>query len=259
MSAKHDNGECGFTLLELLAAVALLVVLGTMLFQIFGQASHVLQVGNSHLEVFQTARALFRTLERELPGMIGYRDSAPSVTGTPMKVYTTSSALAASGLTTREGTDAITLVAALVGRDGVEGSPTYGQTANSAYIAYWVSPGDFTLNRFESYDVDVPTAGRGWEFALNVLEFRIECLDPYQTPVRFHRMDWNSSTRLPGGAWRGPPEAVRVTIKLTDSQHIGLWEFDASNKVSKLKDQYTADDDPIAQEFTEVIRVRQTE
>jgi len=253
---KPHGRSHGFTLLELLAAVALLVILGTLLFQIFGQTSHVMRMGLGRVEVYQSARALFFLLEHELPGAIGHGDSAPSIVGTPFRVYTTDTARQSSGLDTRDGTDAISLVAALVGRDGIEGSATYGQTANSAYVAYWVSPDDFALNRYESYDLNTPASGRGWELALNVLEFRIQCFDPYHTPIGLRRMDWDSATPVAAGGRRGLPPAVMVTVKLTDTDHIRMYEFDPAAGASRLKEGFSAEDDPITQEFCEVIRIR---
>ena len=100
-------------------------------------------------------------------------------------------------------------------------------------------------------------AGRGWEFALNVLEFRIECLDQWASPVVFKRMTWDSNaTDTPDGARRGIPDAVRVTLRLTDKAHIGMYEYDAVNKRSKFKEGFSEEDDPMVQEFRQVIRMK---
>jgi len=261
MGRKRDKRSRGFTLLELLAAITLLVILGTMLFEIFGQASHVMRLGNARQEIYQFARALFDALERELAGAIGQRDAADAVANDPsnprsrpFRVYTTDGALQKFGLTVRDGTDAMSLTSALVGRDTIEGSATYGQTANAAHVAYWVTPNDWVLNRYESYDLTTSAQGRGWEFALNVLEFQVRCLDQWQTPVEFRRMDWDSTATVQSGVRRGLPYAVMVTVKLTDKGHIGLWQFDSNEEKSKLQDGYTPDDDPMAREFQQVIR-----
>ena len=266
MWLKRRGNLPAFTLLELLASITLLVVLGALLFEVFGQASHVMRIGNARQEVYQFARALFETLERELAGAIGQRDAAYAVAtnpnnpkSRPFRVYTSDSALAKFGLPVREGTHAISLTSALIGRDTMEGSVTYGQTANVAHVAYWVSPDDWVLNRYESYDLTLSASGRGWEFALNVLEFQIQCLDQWHGPIRFRVMDWESTATVSSGARRGLPEAVMVTVTLTDKDHIGLYEFDTQNKKSKLKDGLTPDDDPMVQEFGQVIRTMESQ
>ncbi|KPJ53551.1 MAG: hypothetical protein AMS16_05225 [Planctomycetes bacterium DG_58] len=272
MWLERKGNTRGFTLLELLASITLLVVLGALLFEVFGQASHVMRIGNARQEIYQFARALFETLERELAGAIGQRDAAYGVANNPndprsrpFRVYTSDSALAKFGLPAREGTHAMSFTSALVGRDTIEKrpdgtrNPTYGQTANVAHVAYWVSPDDWVLNRYESYDLTLSARGRGWEFALNVLEFQIQCLDQWHAPIQFRVMDWESTVTVQSGARRGLPEAVMVSVRLTDKDHIGDYEFDAQEKKSKLKEGLTPDDDPMVQEFRQVIRTSESQ
>jgi len=251
----------GFTLIELLAAVALLVVLGTLLFQVFDQASQVIRMGNARQEIYQYARALYETLERELEGNFSQREAALSVASSgstrPFRVYTSSAVMPKFGLPVREGSDALSFTAALVGRDTLLTSRTYGQTANAAHVAYWLSPDNCILNRYESYDLITSSTGRGWEFALNVLEFRIQCFDQWNSPPQFHRMDWESASAVPSGARRGLPDAVLINIKLTDRDHIAMYELDPSTKLSRLKSGFSADDDPLAQEFQQIVRTKE--
>jgi len=253
--SRHPDG---FTLLELLAAVALLVMLGTLLFEVFGQAARVMRIGQGRHEVYQYARALFETLEREIPGCIGVRDAGPNRRGMPFVVGTSSSAATAFkteySVDVREGSDTLSLTAALLGRDTVADSPTRGQTANVAVVAYWLTPDDFVLNRYESYDVDQPRSGRGWEFAMNVLEFRIEVLDPFTSTPAFEHKDWDSRDTVSGGVKRGLPGAIQVIMKVTDADHIDLWQFDPVGKCSALKPGVRAEDDKVVQEFRHVLR-----
>jgi len=250
----------GFTLLELLAAVTLLVVLGALLFEIFGQASAVMRIGSGRQEVFEYARILFETFQGELSGVIGVGDTGPEAVGTPFRIDTSPGAIAAFnqalGVNVREGSDSLSFTSALVGRDSMPNSPTRGQVANVAYVAYWLTPGDCVLNRYESYDVTLPAAGRGWEFALNVLDFRADVLDPWAGGVGFERKDWNSGDTVSSGARRGVPTAVRVTTKLTDGGHLNLYVFDPVNKCMTLKPDVDPMDDPVVQEFSQVIRMK---
>ena len=247
----------GFTLLELLAAVTLLVLLGSLLFQVFGQASTVMRIGSGRQEVFEYARILFEMLRGELDGVIGVRDAGPDGTGSPFRVGTSQEAVAvfkqAIGVDVREGSDVLSFTSALVGRDTLEGSPTRGEVANVAHVAYWLTSGDSVLNRYESYNLAEPSTGRGWEFALNVLEFRIDFVDQWAGAVAFERKDWDSRDTVSSGARRGMPETLRVTIKLTDADHIDLYAFDPVSKCMVPKPGVRASDDPVVQEFGRVI------
>ena len=265
---RTDHRNRAFTLLELLAAVTLLVVLGTLLFQIFNQASHVMRIGTGRQEVFQYARAVLLSLERELIGAIAQRDASRNAAinssqSRPFRLYHSDSALGAFGMPVRPGTDALSFTAGVIGRDTVQNSKTYGQTAMDAHLAYWVSSDDcatnrWVLNRYESYDIATSTQGRGWELALNVLEFHVDCLDQFLSPPQWRTMDWESTgVDTPTGERRGLPRAVAVTLRLTDQNHIGLYEFYAPNRASRLKEGYTPDDDPMVREFRQVIQLRE--
>jgi type II secretory pathway component PulJ len=257
----------GFTLLELLSAVTLLVVLGTLLFEVFDQASQVIRMGNARQEIYQYARVLYETLERELEGNFSQREAALSVASSgltrPFRVYTSSQMMPKFDRPVRQGSDALSFTSALVGRDTLETSATYGQTANTAHVAYWLGPDNCILSRYESYDLTGSASGRGWEFALNVLEFRIQCFDQWNSPCGFQRMDWESASTVPSGARRGLPDAVLITIKLTDRDHVGMYELDPSTnvepsaKLSRLKSGFSAEDDPLAQEFRQIVRTKE--
>ena len=276
MTTRTRQGA--FTLLELLAAVTLLVVLGTMLFQIFGQAARVTQIGTGRQEVFQYARSVLTGIEHELIGAITQRDKSQDlITSGQSKpafhVFHTPAAIQAfntmlnSQVPSRPGTDALTITAAIIGRDTVLNSPTYGQVGNNAWLAYWVNPNDnpvahepWALNRYECYDISSNTFyGAGWEVAVNVLEFQVQCLDQFHTPPLFASMDWDPvASDTPTGERRGLPLAVTVVLKLTDSSHVNCYQFDAANNVSALKSDKTPDDDPVVQQFRHVVRLRET-
>jgi len=162
----------------------------------------------------------------------------------------------AFGVQVRDGSDAFSLTAGLVGRDGLPGSPTLGQVADVAHVAYWLTAGNNILNRRESYELAQPVAGRGWEFALNVLEFRIEVLDERSGGVGFERKDWDSSTTASDGLRSGLPEAVRFTVKMTDGAHVDLYGFDPVSKRMVPGPGVRAEDDPIMQEFTQIICIK---
>jgi len=229
----------------------------------------VMRIGNGRQEVFQYARALFETLDREIAGCIGVRDAGPELTGNPFRINTSRVAIdrfrAEYNVTVREGSDTMSFTAGIIGRDTEPGSPTLGQTGNVAHVAYWLSPDTFVLNRFESYRLTNVGVGRGWEFALNVLEFRIEVLDKRSAADGFERKDWDSRTLVTGGAHTGArvgvPKALQITLKLTDSDHISLWTTDPSGTpVSSVrKPGVRVGDDQVVQEFKHVVRTQESQ
>ena len=151
--------------------------------------------------------------------------------------------------------DALQFCAGLMGRDTMEESPTYGQTANAAIVAYWVSPEDHTLNRYESYDLSNRDKGRGWEFALNVLDFGVECMDPWLETPDFKSADWNSLDEVKTDVRRGLPMAIRVKVHLTDERHLAMYYFDSQSEEMRLKDDFTEEDDPMAQTFVQIVPI----
>ncbi|MBM3862317.1 MAG: prepilin-type N-terminal cleavage/methylation domain-containing protein [Verrucomicrobia bacterium] len=67
-SFRHAAG--GFTLLELLAAVAILAILSMLLFAAFNEASRAWMFAEGRVETSQQARAAFEMFNRELSGAI---------------------------------------------------------------------------------------------------------------------------------------------------------------------------------------------
>jgi type II secretory pathway component PulJ len=244
-----------FTLMELLASVVLLVVLGTMLFQVFNESAKVVHWGNARVEIFQYARSLFEALHRELQGAIQATSADPSRGAPPFRVLHSGSVQATFGEQVRTGTDVMVFSSALIGRDTVEDSPTYGQTANAARVAYWVSPETHSLNRYESYDMSAQERGTGWEFALNVLDFDVECLDQWTDPPAFQAMDWNALDSVTNETRRGLPLALKVKIRLTDERHMLMYQYSSEAGSLVLRPEFTPEDDTMAQSFLQVVDV----
>ena len=63
---KRGRAEVGFTLVELIAAVALLIILLGILFVVFGEAGRTVRIGKNRMERYRTVRAVFRLLEEDL-------------------------------------------------------------------------------------------------------------------------------------------------------------------------------------------------
>jgi len=63
---ERHRAHVGFTLVELIAAVALLVILLGILFVVFGEAGRTVSIGKDRLERYRTVRAAFRLLEEDI-------------------------------------------------------------------------------------------------------------------------------------------------------------------------------------------------
>jgi len=66
---KRDK-PCGFSLVEILVAVAILATLMTMLFAFFSQATNAWQSTEKKMSAFREARAAFYYLRRDLSSMV---------------------------------------------------------------------------------------------------------------------------------------------------------------------------------------------
>jgi len=60
------RGRAGFTIIELMAAIALLIILMVILFVVFGAAGKAVQIGKSRMERYASVRAVFRLMEDDI-------------------------------------------------------------------------------------------------------------------------------------------------------------------------------------------------
>jgi len=271
-----------FTLLELLAAVALLVLLGSMLFQIFGKSSEVVRISNARQEVFQYARAALEFIEREIMGAFASVDANPTTGNKGMRVYDSLSMGPATPR--REDTQSIFFSTGVMARD-VSGSPTegapdynpfFGHDVNVARIAYYLNrgptdPSSSTYNhlehsaiyRSEAYDLTQAQPEVGGPFVRNCLFFNILVFNQFDDPPRFQTMDWNSDETITvdgNSRRRGLPKAVWVKMRITDAGHATLYKWDSSHKEWRVpgpdgtttKD-YWGEEDPVVQSFSQIV------
>ncbi len=246
----------GFTLLELLATVALLVVLGTMLFQVFKQASDVVEISNARQEIFQYARAGLEFLSRELNGAFNGSDADDVITAgngiRGMRVYHSAGNVMGPECTRREGSQSMFFTAGLLARDMDNTSAWFGKDVNCARVAYYLNDETGRLDkaavyRTEVYNLTVREPAKGNPFIRNCLLFNIELISRFdqEWPVvntkrqaQFQYMDWNSEDRnIPGVPYddttnpptpkrrRGLPLALRLTLRITDERHALLYEW----------------------------------
>jgi prepilin-type N-terminal cleavage/methylation domain-containing protein len=282
----------GFTLLELLAAVALLVILGTMLFQVFQQASNVVEVSNARQEIFQYARAALEFLERELNGAFTGSDAVidPNTdTGIKgMRVYNTAGM--GANCDKRPGSQGIFFTAGLLARDtravadGVP-NPYYLKDVNCARIAYYLNNEITRLDkaavyRTEMYKLTTGVPDKGNPFVRNCLLFNIQVMSrfPNEIPApplsAFQYMEWDSDALktgivipLPSGGTttvsrrRGLPQALALTFRLTDERHaIRFYQWKPIGGVDKWivpgpdpTVDYWGSEDAVVQTFRHVI------
>ena len=272
-----------FTLLELLAAVTILVILGTMLFEVFGKASDVVRTSNARQDVFQYARASLEFLEREIGGAFVSSDAnivTGGGTGTGIKgfrVYNTPNSMGANCVM-REGSQGIFFSTGIMARDtsGTPATnPSYGHDVNVARVAYYLNNETnqlwkAALCRSEMYDLTVGVPLAGGPFVRNCLSFNMEVMSGLGGFLgnSFRPQDWNSdvdATGNPAGRpRRGLPRAVKITLRITDEQdaHQYVWGSDPASSSAPKKwyisgpdptKDYWVDEDPVVQTFSQVI------
>jgi len=268
-----------FTLLELLAAVTLLVILGSMLFQIFGKSSEVVRVSNARQEVFQYARAALEFLEREISGAFTSVDAnvvADTNTGIKgMRIYANDSM--GANCDRREGSQGIFFSTGIMARDtretvGGVPNPFFGHDVNVARIAYYLNNETQKLEnaaiyRVEMYDLTLGTPETGGPFVRNCLLFKLHMIPP-EGAFQFQAMDWNSDTDRDGNANNGRqgmglPKAVYIRMRITDRFHAGLYQWGSDPEGGSEKKWYVrgpmatkdywGEEDPVVQTFSQVI------
>ncbi len=270
-----------FTLLELLAAVTLLVVLGTMLFQVFRSASDLVEIANAKQEIYQYARAAMEFLERELGGAFTGVDADASAGIKGLRVYHQNSM--GANCSRREGSQGIFFTTGIMARDtretvpGLGANPFFGRDVNCARVAYYLNNETNQLTkacvyRSEMYDLTLATPETGGPFIRNCLVFTIEVMSrfPAEDPLLFLYRDWDSEDRsIPGvpvdpntnlKRRRGLPQALRITMRMTDERRAMRYQWGAMDGQNKwyvpgpdaAKD-YWGEEDPVVQTFRQVI------
>ena len=266
----------GFTLMELLAAVTLLAILGTMLFTVFEQSSLVVREASGRQVVFQQAKLFMEHIERELSGAYMNKVGSSAAADKRMKP-----------LRVIQGSDGgyhhIAMTTAAKVRDTRPTSKTYGTEANMGRIGYFLGDGsthtltfdvDYdgdddnvkftyeinTLYRFEyyalygsdddaiekvkslvgSYDDETKIATLS-PFLVNVVNFNVECFDNGQ----FNTVEWDSHSS-------GLPRAMRITLRLTDDKHLPYYDGNDDNG-DGIDDDYEETGDKVGQTFQHVI------
>ena len=263
-----------FTLLELLAAITLLVILGSMLFEIFGKASEVVRVSSARQEIFQYARAALEFLEREITGAFTGVDADVNSGNKGMRIYNGDS----MGVPRRSDCQGIFFTTGIMARDtrekvnGVD-NPLFGHDVNVARVAYYLYSGateasspDYghleksALCRSEMYDLTIGTPEAGGPFVRNCLYFRIFLINQFAGGAeQFVSADWNSDETITVGGFarrRGLPKALFIMMRITDEFNAKQYRWDASKKKwfvpgpDPAKD-YWGEEDPVVQSFSQ--------
>jgi len=263
-----------FTLLELLAAITILVILGTMLFEVFGKSSDVVRISNARQDVFQYARAALEFIEREISGAFTSVDADTTNGIKGMRVYNKDN----MGVARREDSQGIFFSTGIMARDTretVAGNPNpfFGRDVNVARIAYYLNDETQQLwkaaiCRTEMYDLTIGTPEAGGPFVRNCLFFKLFVMPPSGSQV-FQAMEWNSDTDRDGNPSNGRqgmglPRGVFITMRITDEMDARqyVWGNDpADSKAAKkwyipgpdpTKDYWGAED-PVVQTFSQTI------
>jgi hypothetical protein len=76
ITRRRSRTQVGFTLVELIAAVALLIILAGILFAVFGEAGKTVSIGQARVTRYATVRAFFRLVEDDLDNVFLMSDGA---------------------------------------------------------------------------------------------------------------------------------------------------------------------------------------
>ena len=143
--------------------MTLLVVLGTMLFQVFHQASQVVEIANARQEIFQYARAALEFLDRELNGAFTGVDANVNTGIKGMRIFDRP---AWAAHPTPRNSQGIFFSSGILVRD-TRGTPRaieFGKDVNFARIAYYLNDETTELPkaaiyRYEGYDLSLDGTG----------------------------------------------------------------------------------------------------
>jgi hypothetical protein len=254
-----------FTLLELLASVTLLVILGALLFEVFSKASEVVRITNSRQEIFQYARAALEFMEREISGSFTSVDGDPSRGNKGFRVYAGGESMG-SDARHRVESEGMFFSTGIIARDTREklsngsDNPFFGHDVNVARISYYLNNEtekleDAAVFRGEVYNLTQGDPETGEEFVRNCLNFRIFLLNQFEDKPEFKAQSWNSDENVKGMSRRqGLPRAVQVLMRMTDERHANMYEWDSGDKKWNMKEGFDpATDDPVIQSFTHTI------
>jgi len=257
----------GMTLVEMLAAVGILIMLTVILAQVFTQATRATSKGKGMGEIYQVARALHSVFERDLSGATpdffacdenGARTEY--VFGLPPGPYS-------SGLTGAPFTDAAMRRMLMGGSDYLilTSSNAAGHDSGVAKVFYVLrSTGQLLRVAYadtsfvwmdyltgaveENVDLSSDAALGAWEdtriIAENVQRIKFSFLDRSQGPVSADGVaygyglwrdtwDWNANSHLPA--------AVKVELQLVDH----LWAISDEDQVTNRGFDYTWANDAV--------------
>ncbi|MCX7915757.1 MAG: type II secretion system GspH family protein [Verrucomicrobiae bacterium] len=161
---RFANRCAAFTLLELLAAITVLVLLSGALFAVFNQASRTWTLAESRTETFQAARLALELIARELEGAMV---ASNSVSGQQITFRTFEDANAVPGGGSTQATppnDQIYFVAA----PGGEKSDEIDLTELGYAVVF--TPGNYVTMKGGYYYLlrhQVRSSGAGWDFFTN--------------------------------------------------------------------------------------------
>ena len=265
-------GNCrqrAFTLLELLASITLLVILGSMLFEIFHSSSEVVRISNARQEVFQYARAALEFMEREIRGAFTGCDANVSTGIKGMRIYKNAN----MSVEKRDDSEGIFFSTGIMARDtretvGGSPNPYFGHDVNVARVAYYLNDERSELwksaiYRSEMYNLTTSVPEEGTPFVRNCLYFNIKVFDQFTGVQQFQTTDWNSDEVINVGGFarrRGLPKAIYFEMRITDEHHAKTCKYRWKSSEEKWfvpgpdpNKDYWGEEDPVVRPFSQVV------
>jgi prepilin-type N-terminal cleavage/methylation domain-containing protein len=232
----------GFTLIEMLVAMALMMILLALMIQTFRTANEVGRKTRAWIEIHQNARSLFEFMERDISGAVLAGRRSGSLAGKYFQVANLDYTDAAS---VDHGQDAVRLLAGTMNPGG----------ARIGEVGYWLQASDGIddvrgnkMGRYIDYVND--DVEKGDDLKIDPLSSstvwdEFKSLDVVATGVTGIEIEYLTDD----GTWRDPPgssftnahnlsgmstctvpRALRVTAHVTDSRGVFLYQASEAKK-----------------------------
>ena len=213
----------GFTLVELLVAIALGSIMLTIVAKIFSQSSKVFSQSDAYIEIYQSARAFFDRFERDVNGIVPVR--AWNTTGTARELrgvvgynnIATNPGSDLNGFTDNEANQDV--VGMLCGGANVHDRPL-------CWVMYYMNT-DGELIRMQESDatqiegdnLPAPSASdTAGVMALNVLNFQVQYFDWQESATPVWQNSWCTTGAAANYTQTYLPKFIQVTITISDAQ-----------------------------------------
>ena len=272
MIARHTSDDRGGSHLQLMTLTFcfLILVLGAVLMTMTSmqedtrdpdkratEAQREQRAAEGREEVQQFGRAGFDLMQRELDGVFLAPAAEAATAGAPrgLRVYHTDAM--GPNAAKRAGTQGLAFCTAGIRsfdpREVVDGNPNpfFGHPVHCVRVAYYLNNETDNLARGHLFRCETPdltgaVPPGGTPFVRCCLDFHVRVLSPFggEESTAFRATDWDSDGRVTVAGnprRRGLPEAIEITMRVTDRFHAERYRWDDTLREWRLPDGETDD------------------